>query len=273
MSKEARLVGPFTYHACDAQPRPRMALLFGWADAKEKFVAKYAALYNQMNMDALVTTSSSLHFFSDRLLRRSFSVNNDAIFTYLAQDQKACQPDPGASLIVHVFSNGGLLKFRTFFREWNRRFPNRPLNITHIICDSVPGGTPGTGATALTLWIPIRPFRWIAWAVVFGMLNLNVFWRYLVDFGRRGSLISSNIVLDNATFLAQDVLLEKCPQLYLYSNTDALIPMDQVQQHLRLCRSHGRIVKEFMFDGSEHVQHLRKYPDQYRRLIGEFVEK
>ncbi|KAK6016297.1 hypothetical protein OSTOST_18219 [Ostertagia ostertagi] len=62
-------------------------------------------------------------------------------------------------------------------------------------------------------------------------------------------------------------------QLFLYSREDKLIKYKYVKKFLEHQKSLGRDVVEVMFANSEHVQHFRTHPEQYRATCIEFVKK
>ncbi|KIH68300.1 hypothetical protein ANCDUO_01366, partial [Ancylostoma duodenale] len=63
------------------------------------------------------------------------------------------------------------------------------------------------------------------------------------------------------------------PQLYLYSHEDKFIKHKYVKRFLEQQRERGKDVEEIIFEGSEHVQHFRKYPEQYRSACVKFLQK
>jgi hypothetical protein len=65
----------------------------------------------------------------------------------------------------------------------------------------------------------------------------------------------------------------KCPQLYLYSKTDALVPPETVQAFMGLQEGRGCEVQGVCWPESGHVEHYRAYPEQYRAQLEGFVQQ
>lgn len=63
-----------------------------------------------------------------------------------------------------------------------------------------------------------------------------------------------------------------CPQLYLYSEADALIPYHHVELFMQQQAAHGIPVHHHRWVDSAHCEHLRKHPQQYTNLCRSFSE-
>ncbi|KAL4419348.1 hypothetical protein ABPG77_001575 [Micractinium sp. CCAP 211/92] len=63
-----------------------------------------------------------------------------------------------------------------------------------------------------------------------------------------------------------------CPQLYLYSRADALIPHHHIEQFMEQEAAHGIPVHHHCWDDTPHCEHFRKHPEQYRSLVRSFME-
>jgi len=71
------------------------------------------------------------------------------------------------------------------------------------------------------------------------------------------------------------VLSEKqpsCPQFYLYSSADRVIPAECVESFMNSQRSLGRSVFAHNFVSSPHVDHYRSFPHVYSAKIDEFLK-
>jgi hypothetical protein len=71
------------------------------------------------------------------------------------------------------------------------------------------------------------------------------------------------------------VLSEKqpsCPQFYLYSSADRVIPAECVESFMDSQRSLGRSVFAHNFVSSPHVDHYRSFPHVYSAKIDEFLK-
>eukprot|EP00850_Spirogloea_muscicola_P021466 SM000250S08724 [mRNA] locus=s250:37521:38689:- [translate_table: standard] len=64
-----------------------------------------------------------------------------------------------------------------------------------------------------------------------------------------------------------------CPQLYIYSTADAVIPARSVEAFMATQRAGGRRVLARKLDRSPHVDHLRTYPDLYTAQLRTFLSE
>jgi pimeloyl-ACP methyl ester carboxylesterase len=65
----------------------------------------------------------------------------------------------------------------------------------------------------------------------------------------------------------------KCPQLYIYSSADRVIPAKSVEAFIEGQRKAGREVRACNFVSSPHVDHYRSNPGLYTSQLGNFLEE
>ncbi|VAI54785.1 unnamed protein product [Triticum turgidum subsp. durum] len=63
-----------------------------------------------------------------------------------------------------------------------------------------------------------------------------------------------------------------CPQFYLYSSADRVIPAECVESFINMQRSLGLSVSAHNFVSSPHVDHYRSFPHLYSAKIDEFLK-
>ena len=64
-----------------------------------------------------------------------------------------------------------------------------------------------------------------------------------------------------------------CPQLFVYSTSDLVIPVAAVESFAAGQRKSGRPVSLLRFECSPHVDHLRTFPRTYQDRMFEFVSR
>ena len=64
----------------------------------------------------------------------------------------------------------------------------------------------------------------------------------------------------------------RCPQLYIYSSADKVIPAGSVESFIENQRRNGREVRACNFISTPHVDHFRNQPELYSSQLTGFME-
>ncbi|WOL13363.1 hypothetical protein Cni_G22133 [Canna indica] len=84
----------------------------------------------------------------------------------------------------------------------------------------------------------------------------------LPDINRRLSDVLDQLTLEQP----------KCPQLYIYSSADRVIPAKSVESFVERQRRAGHEVRACDFLSSPHVDHFRSHPGLYSSQLSNFLD-
>lgn len=111
-------------------------------------------------------------------------------------------------------------------------------------------------------------FRYVAAGLVIFLVACQIFWYHLKcawNFCLFGDSLDALENCDNepaplTNWLGRIANMKNHSFLFLYSDCDSLIPVDQVERFAGIAASRGSNVEKVRFVGSEHVMHFRRYP-------------
>ncbi|XP_062218132.1 uncharacterized protein LOC133918317 isoform X1 [Phragmites australis] len=265
-----------------------LVVLLGWLGARQKHLRRYAELYRERGVGAVRFVVPVRELFGLDLGRRV-----DRRVADLAAEIAAwCDADRRRTLLFHTFSNTGWLAYGAVLENLQSR-ADIADRIRGCIVDSAPvleirpevwaagfsaamlkKSSSMTGSSAESLDGPIlndtlnsvsynmmRP----SWGECFLLSTLQKFFEIILhvpDVNQRLCKVLS-ILSDKQP---------SCPQFYLYSSADRVIPADCVESFIDLQKSLGRSVFAHNFVSSPHVDHYRSFPHVYSAKIDEFLK-
>ncbi|KAM8805490.1 transmembrane protein 53 [Eudromia elegans] len=166
-------------------------------------------------------------------------------------------------VLFHVFSNGGVMLYRYILEALHTQQPFKSLRVVGTIFDSAPGK---------------RNLRGGLRALETVLVSTNVLLKYFLLFSFATTAVVMRIVLYPLTRFVHethyDALLKapsRWPELYLYSQADAVIKARDVEQMADARQHLGVSTKAVDFSDSAHVSHLRAYPTSYSNLCRTFL--
>ncbi|CAN6237083.1 unnamed protein product [Urochloa humidicola] len=265
-----------------------LVVLLGWLGARQKHLRRYADLYRERGVGAVRFVVPVRELMGLDLGRRV----ERRVADLSAEIAAWCDADRRRTLLFHTFSNTGWLAYGAVLENLQSR-ADITERIRGCIVDSAPvleirpeiwaagfsaamlkKNSSMTGPSAESLDGPIvngslnkvssnvtRP----SWGECFLLSTLQKFFEivlYVPDINTRLRKVLS-------------VLSDKqppCPQFYLYSSADRVIPGECVESFMDLQRSLGRSVYAHNFVSSPHVDHYRSFPHVYSAKIDEFLK-
>ncbi|CAK9152380.1 unnamed protein product [Ilex paraguariensis] len=268
-------------------------VLLGWLGAKLKHLRRYVELYNSRGIHAVTFVASVrdvLSFDLGRKLQERISEFAQELTTWLSETEKDGRE---RVLLFHTFSNTGWLAYGAILDTWQDR-EDLLMKIKGCVVDS--GGDPdinpkvwAAGFTAallqkrsssvypsvnpgeqneLSIGDPIPMMQekeppLIESLLLFAFEKLFAFLLNLPDVNQR--------LMKNIAALSKKQ--PPCPQLYLYSSADKVIPFRSVELFIDDQRRMGRKVWFYNFGTTPHVDHYRTFPDLYTLQLQNFLKE
>ncbi|KAL0042970.1 hypothetical protein WJX79_005495 [Trebouxia sp. C0005] len=265
-----------TNKSSDSLQKP-LVILIGWLGAKERHFNKYAELWQRMGHKTFgyQPPTNSIVLPPIGSAKAAEFIRDVQSF----QNLHLHQP-----VIYHIFSNAGFLFFGTVLRAIaaadalplspSQQLTSSACSLQHnmlqpvkgLILDSAPCRlTPSISARGFTAAVLSKPAK-----------SIQMQHPHLVSAAR---LLFTPVLKFPPIANRQDQIWQAwsntaplCPQLYLYSSADALIPPSAVQQFQELQKQRGVQVHSKMWIDSAHCEHYRIYPDEYVSQLERFVE-
>lgn len=260
----------FTASGEAASDHPHAVLIFGWGDALPKHIVKYSEGYRNLYPHAkqIIVLSPILKAVWSELSERSRAMRPviESIFG-------SKHIENGSRILLHCMSNAGGINCASALHEYQEQF-GKPLPHQLLVLDSTPGNpyltwsVLGKWSRAMALgtasyfpW-PFKVTQGI-WAIFLGVHRL---FERLV--GRESASIFSIGAINDDKYERKSA-----QRLYLYSKEDDLIGFEDIEKHAAEGKQHGYVVDRVMFEGSNHVGHMRLFPEKYWSAIQEAWKK
>lgn len=251
------------------------ALVFGWWGSTARSLNRYERLHQDLGATAVETVPC-----------KSMDMSKNAKLPRGAQSAaQACLGTPdGARLpiVVHVFSNGGMVQYLNFFKS----HPELRSDVAAAIFDSTPGlldlntfiGALSANVPAFKLVKPVCSVLLVAGAVRLVQMwrvNAKRAYRILAVLAMLVALHTRNTNKTNHSYF-QRCLKEPCasPSLYVFSSSDKLVDHRVVA---RLAHERGLehssapkpVTKRW--DDSPHVAHAKAHPEEYKAALEDLL--
>ncbi|CAG1989568.1 unnamed protein product [Fusarium graminearum] len=244
---------------------PAAILIYGWGDGQARHVGKYADGYR------------TLFPHSKQII--ILSPISDAMFTGLETRMRAMQvvidnlngllDEKTAPILVHSMSNTGAISYATTLKAFADK-QGRTLPHQLLVLDSTPGN-PFWSWERLGKWshaMAIGTAKFFPWPFVVTkgiwgfVLTLDVIFKKLI-----GSEPSGAFALRTVDDITYETLDSK--RLYLYSKEDEIISHMDIEGYIAESQQRGYETRQELFDGTNHVGHMREHPEKYWKAIQE----
>ncbi len=231
-----------------------LVVILGWNDCKPKHLEKYSNIFEAKGLSTICLPAKSFNTF----FRSGTEVKK--IGLYMAEVIKD-QTEKDQPVFLYAFSNGGCaVYFHLTEALTNAGGPYyNSINVVGSIFDSCPVKptveSVGRVQISITEHMKSRVLRPIVWHTVGLVLPLLVkinplLQRFFDDLGK---------------------IPLRCPHLFLYSKADHLAFCDDIEEHMNDRKAQGVKVFSKCWEDSPHVQHYMKYPEEYLKLLEEFM--
>lgn len=247
-------IGAVVTRAGTYNRNPIVAIL-GWNSAQDKHLAKYSEIFENKGFDTIRLSANPFNTFI--LLSRVKDVSLKLLNILIEM-----KSDPNQPVILYSLSMGGFNVY--YFIHQAISTPGqkyfKSINIVGCIFDSCPHfpgahSLKGVRSTILET-IPNPLLKGLMW-VGLGIVVPPAF--HFGPYIKR--LISDSIHSPMG-----------CPELYLYSNVDHLVPEKNVETFIEAHKNKGVEVFSRLWEGSGHVQHYKNYPEEYLKEVNTFTD-
>ncbi|KAK3360464.1 hypothetical protein B0T25DRAFT_448780 [Lasiosphaeria hispida] len=258
---------PTDLHTVDPS-HPTTVIIYGWGDASPKHVSKYVDGYLRLFPHAklVLIFSPILRAIIQHVDVRTRNMEPvlDAVFG--VDHTHPAEHKIDDRILAHVMSNTGGINFASTLNAYLRRH-STTLPHRMLVCDSTPGSVdfmsnlmPWSRAMALGV------ASWFPWPFVVTQFLAGGF---LATLHGMGWVLGRTSAAEFSTGAVSDPAFSTTAarKLYLYSKEDDIIYWEDIEAHAALSRERGYAVDAEMFDGTTHVGHMRKHPEQYWAAI------
>ncbi|KAJ3889036.1 hypothetical protein GG344DRAFT_52430 [Lentinula edodes] len=261
----------------DATIYTNIILVFGWMGAKLPHILKYTKVYEDMypNATQIIVQSEPHFFWSSKRTRMNNLVPVAEVLEAHGCNgtrQESPRDDNPPRILVHKqlslksFPTGGgvqLLTLGNLLRsKWSLDLHGG--HVSAMVIDSCPG-TPSLWRTvqAFCIFLPtlLRIPSVILVTFIYGIITLIKQWVFGVQ--PISERLKEGLLRKGPQGGILPWMNEQTPRMYVCSKKDDLIPIDQIEGHVKEARRRGLNVKIEMYEDTPHVAHARSYPERY----------
>ncbi|KAL7607718.1 uncharacterized protein LOC111884403 [Lactuca sativa] len=253
-----------------------VVVLLGWLGAKQKHLKKYADWYTSKGFHVITFTFPMSEILSYKVGGKTEEHVNSLV-NHLSE---WLEEEYGKNLVFHTFSNTGWLIYGAILEKFQMQDLTLMGRIKGCIVDSAPVASPDPQVWASGFSAAFLKKNSIA---AKGHRNEG-------DISAKPAMSESALLVVLEKFFGvvlnlpsvnqrlSNVLVQlksgqpSCPQLYIYSSADKVIPAGSVESFIEAQQRTGRVVRSCNFKSTPHVDHFRNEPELYASQLSQFLK-
>lgn len=265
-----------------------VVVLLGWLGAKQKHLKRYAEWYASRGYHVITFTFPMSEILSYQVGGKA-EQNIQLLVNHLAD---WLEEEHGKNLVFHTFSNTGWLTYGVILEKFQKQDHALMRRIKGCIVDSAPVAVPDPQVWASGFSAAFLKKNSVATKQIMTLSNRHT------DVTRESntSVETKPAVTEAALLLVLEKFFEvalnlptvnrrlsdildlltsrqpSCPQLYIYSSADRVIPAVSVESFVEEQRKTGHTVRACNFVSTPHVDHFRNEPELYTSQLTQFLE-
>ncbi|KAL7162978.1 hypothetical protein ACSBR2_039143 [Camellia fascicularis] len=273
---------------CSSAKSRTVVILLGWLGAKQKHLNRYAEWYTSRGFHAITFTFPMAEILSYQVGGKA-EQHIDSLVNHLADWM---EEEYGKNLVFHTFSNTGWLTYGVILEKFQKQDPSLMGRIKGCIVDSAPVAAPdpqvwASGFSAAFLKKNSVTTKGVRSSNEPGV-NLSIGATTVAE--AKPAVTEAALLLVLEKFFEVVLNLPKinrrlsevlglltsrqpsCPQLYIYSSADRVIPAGSVESFIEEQRRTGHEVRACNFVSTPHVDHFRNDPKLYSTQLTQFFD-
>lgn len=275
---------------CDSSPvkSRTVVVLLGWLGAKQKHLKRYAEWYASRGYHVITFTFPMSEILSYQVGGKA-EQDIELLVNHLAD---WLEEEHGKNLVFHTFSNTGWLTYGVILEKFQKQDHALMRRIKGCIVDSAPVAAPDPQVWASGFSAAFLKKNSVATKRIMTLSDRDTD----VTIEAKTSVETKPAVTEAALLLVLEKFFEvvlnlpsvnrrlsdvldlltsrqpSCPQLYIYSSADRVIPAVSVESFVEEQRRTGRNVRACNFVSTPHVDHFRNEPELYTSQLTQFLE-
>ncbi|KAL3510196.1 hypothetical protein ACH5RR_029597 [Cinchona calisaya] len=270
---------------CSSVKSRTVVVLLGWLGAKQKHLNRYAEWYTSRGYHAITFT-----FPMSKILSYQVGGKAEQDIQLLVNHLADWLEEDGKNLVFHTFSNTGWLTYGVILEKLQRSDSSLMGRIRGCIVDSAPVAAPDPQVWASGFSAAFLKKNSVATKGVTSEQSATIKEGNKTTVEAKPELTETALLVILKKFFEvvlniptvnrrlSDVLglltsqQPSCPQLYIYSSADRVIPAGSVESFIDGQRRNGREVRACNFISTPHVDHFRNDPKLYSSQLTQFLD-